>query len=267
MASIQASPPDVVRACRTWLLTTTRIITGWLDRESAGSIEQGWRRWPLPPISRSLVIFAHDLSAALASLVLAFLLREGGQAIGPTFDSSPTPCRCFLLWPGHHSSPSVCIGASGATPRSAISARSSRRRPGRFSCSSCVGLAVDRMTEVPRGGMGEPMADPDRAPVRHAARLPVRQVHGPARARGCPARRRSRATCPCCCTAAAPWRPCSSARSSRRRRPTCGWSASSRIRASRAGATCTTSRSSARQRTSIGSSPNSRFRASSRNAW
>ena len=38
-------------------------------------------RWPMPTLSRSLVIFAHDLAAALASQVLAFLLRDGGQLI------------------------------------------------------------------------------------------------------------------------------------------------------------------------------------------
>jgi FlaA1/EpsC-like NDP-sugar epimerase len=37
-------------------------------------------RWPIS-ISRSGVIFAHDLAAALASLMLAFLLRDGGQLI------------------------------------------------------------------------------------------------------------------------------------------------------------------------------------------
>jgi FlaA1/EpsC-like NDP-sugar epimerase len=36
-------------------------------------------RWPMPTVSRSVVIFAHDVAAALASLVLAFLLRESGH--------------------------------------------------------------------------------------------------------------------------------------------------------------------------------------------
>jgi FlaA1/EpsC-like NDP-sugar epimerase len=42
---------------------------------------KGMARWPRPTISRSVVIFAHDLSAALAALVLAFMLRDSGQLI------------------------------------------------------------------------------------------------------------------------------------------------------------------------------------------
>jgi lipopolysaccharide/colanic/teichoic acid biosynthesis glycosyltransferase/glycosyltransferase involved in cell wall biosynthesis len=40
-------------------------------------------RWPVPKVSRSLVIIAHDLGAALASLVLAFLLLENGRLALP----------------------------------------------------------------------------------------------------------------------------------------------------------------------------------------
>ena len=38
-------------------------------------------RRPLPKVSRSLVIFAHDLAVALVSLVLAFLLLENGRLV------------------------------------------------------------------------------------------------------------------------------------------------------------------------------------------
>ena len=128
------------------------------------------------------MIFAHDLSAALASLALAFLLREGGHSIWADARCLAYAVPLFLARPGHRSSPSVCIGASGATPRSAISARSQRRRPGRFS------FRRDRPGGRPddRGaarGMGEPMAHPDRAPAA-PARVPVREIHGP-RAGGC----------------------------------------------------------------------------------
>ncbi len=42
---------------------------------------KGGAGWPVPAVPRSLVICAHDLSAALASLGLALLLRQNGQAI------------------------------------------------------------------------------------------------------------------------------------------------------------------------------------------
>ena len=76
---------------------------------------------------------------------------KAGTASGPMLDTWPTPGRCFLPWPGHRSSPSVCIGASGATPRSAISSAIVKASTWAILLFVVIGLAVDRMTEVPRG--------------------------------------------------------------------------------------------------------------------
>jgi colanic acid biosynthesis glycosyl transferase WcaI len=59
------------------LTNTSPLLAGAAERRLD---PKGAARWPVP-ISRSVVIFAHDLAAALASLVLAFLLRESGQLI------------------------------------------------------------------------------------------------------------------------------------------------------------------------------------------
>ena len=105
--------------------------------------------WPLP-ISRSVVIFAHDLSAALASLVLAFLLRESGQLIwadvgflvhAPLFLALAG--ASFLAF-GLHRRIWGCtsIGDLGAVIKAATWA---------VLLFVAICLAADRMTAVPRG--------------------------------------------------------------------------------------------------------------------
>jgi hypothetical protein len=79
-------------------LTTTSPL---LARPATRRVDpKGVARWPLPPISRSAVIFAHDLSAALASLVLAFLLREGGHGIWADAQSLVYAAPLFLALAG-----------------------------------------------------------------------------------------------------------------------------------------------------------------------
>ena len=227
---------------------------------------RGGAGWPVPAVPRSLVICAHDLSAALASLGLALLLRQNGQAIwadlrAPRRRRSAVPRSGRSFVPRLRSAPAhleLHLGRRARRDRQGVDLGGRpvpRRRLG--------GRPDDRGAA---GAVGDPVADPGRAPLRHKARLSVRQDQGQARPRGCRAHAGPRATCRCCCTAAARWPPCSSARSSRRRAAACGWSASSRMRAPRAGATCTTSRSSASPGSSIGSSPISRSRAFIRNA-
>ena len=108
-------------------------------------------RWPLPPVSRSTVIFAHDLCAALASLALAFLLRESGDGIwadarclayaGPLFLALAG--ASFLTFGLHRSIWSY----TSISDLSAIVKASTWAILGFV----VIGLAVDRMTEVPRG--------------------------------------------------------------------------------------------------------------------
>jgi lipopolysaccharide/colanic/teichoic acid biosynthesis glycosyltransferase/glycosyltransferase involved in cell wall biosynthesis len=62
------------------LTRTSPLLAGAGERRLGPKSEA---RRPRPAISRSVVIFAHDLAAALASLGLALLLREGGQLIWP----------------------------------------------------------------------------------------------------------------------------------------------------------------------------------------
>jgi lipopolysaccharide/colanic/teichoic acid biosynthesis glycosyltransferase len=80
-------------------LKSRQVLTGFVQRsdEAAVALTDGSSRlagpgdrprdrkggagWAVPAVPRSLVIFAHDLSAALASLGLAWLLRQNGQAI------------------------------------------------------------------------------------------------------------------------------------------------------------------------------------------
>ena len=59
------------------LTTPSLLLSGQGERREPS----GAARWRRLRISRSLVILAHDLSAALASLALAFLLRESGELI------------------------------------------------------------------------------------------------------------------------------------------------------------------------------------------
>ncbi len=60
------------------LTRTSPLLAG--SGESRVDLRSAARR-PLPKVSRSLVIFAHDLAAALASLVLAILLLENGRLV------------------------------------------------------------------------------------------------------------------------------------------------------------------------------------------
>jgi FlaA1/EpsC-like NDP-sugar epimerase len=111
---------------------------------------KGVVRWQLPPVSRSTVIFAHDLSAALASLVFAFLLHESGHPIW-------ADARCLV-----YAVPLFLALAGGSfltfgLHRSIWSYTSISDLSAIVKASTwavlvfvIIGLAVDRMTEVPR---------------------------------------------------------------------------------------------------------------------
>ena len=64
--------------------------------------------------------------------------------------ASSTPCRCFSRSPAHRSSPSVCIGASGATPRSAISSAIVKASTWVILVFVVIELVAEGTTAVPR---------------------------------------------------------------------------------------------------------------------
>jgi len=128
------------------LTSTSRLLAGAGERRRD---RNGAARWPLPPISRSVVIFAHDMSAALASLVLAFLLRESGHLIwadvrflvhGAPLFLAPAGAS-FLAFGLHRRIWShTSIGDLGAVVKASTWA---------VLLFVAIGLAADRMTEVP----------------------------------------------------------------------------------------------------------------------
>ena len=61
-------------------LTRASLLLAGPREQRRLDLDRGVRR-PMPALSRSVVIFAHDLAAALASLGLAFLLRQSGPLI------------------------------------------------------------------------------------------------------------------------------------------------------------------------------------------
>ena len=62
-------------------LTRTSPLLAGSDRAHRIDLRRAGAPARCRKVSRSLVIFAHDLAAALASLVLAFLLLENGRLV------------------------------------------------------------------------------------------------------------------------------------------------------------------------------------------
>jgi lipopolysaccharide/colanic/teichoic acid biosynthesis glycosyltransferase len=129
-------------------LTTTSPL---LARPAKGRVDrQDAARWPLPSISRSVVIFAHDLSAALASLVLAFLLRDSGHGIFADARCLAYAVPLFLALAG---ASFLIFGLHRSIwSYTSISDLSAIVKASTWAILAFVviGLAVDRMTEVPR---------------------------------------------------------------------------------------------------------------------
>jgi FlaA1/EpsC-like NDP-sugar epimerase len=129
-------------------LTTTAPLLAELAKRRLD--RAGVARWPLPPISRSAVIFAHDLSAALASLVLAFLLREGGHSTWADVRCLAYAVPLFLALAG---ASFLTFGLHRSIwSYTSISDLSAIAKASTWAILVFVvlGLAVDRMTEVPR---------------------------------------------------------------------------------------------------------------------
>jgi FlaA1/EpsC-like NDP-sugar epimerase len=221
-------------------------------------------RWPIS-VSRSGVIFAHDLAAALASLMLAFLLRDGGQLIwadvhflghaGPLFLALAG--ASFLAF-GLHRRIWGCtsIGDLAAVVKASTWA---------VMLFVAIGSANGRMAEVPRAVWVIQWLI--LVVLLCGARIGYR--FGKAAVRGARAgalRAPTARDVPVLLYGCGPMAALFIGAVQSTPGPTCAWSASSATRGRRAGAACTTSPCSARPRTWIASSPISPFRASIRNA-
>jgi O-antigen biosynthesis protein WbqV len=129
------------------LTTISPLLAGPARSRPDPERAAGWR---LPPISRSAGIFAHDLGAALASLALAFLLREGGDGIWADARSLGYAAPLFLALAG---ASFLAFGLHRSIwSYTSISDLSAIVKASTWAILVFVviGLAVDRMTEVSR---------------------------------------------------------------------------------------------------------------------
>ena len=129
------------------LTNTSPLLAGPGERRLELS---GAARWPAPS-ARSVVIFVHDLAAALMSLLLAFLLRDGGQSTWADVRLLVPAASLFLavagpsfLAFGLHRRIWSCTSISdlGAVVKASTWA---------VLLFVAIGLGADRMTELPRG--------------------------------------------------------------------------------------------------------------------
>ena len=194
------------------LTRTSPLLAG--SGESGVDLRSAARRLLLK-VSRSLVIFAHDLAAALASPVLAFLLLENGHLVlaDARFLVHAVPLflalasASFLAFGLHRGIWSyTSISDLGAVAKAST---------GVILLFVAIELVAEGTFAVPRTAwviqwlVLVVLLCGTRPPI--GLRRPLPDARAPV-----PTSRPRRAKSPCCCTAPARSLPCTSARSARR---------------------------------------------------